>query len=81
MFEQLFDVYQQRLRAGALLDFDDLLLESLRLLDTGDDVAALYKLLGLKARLAPRRASGKQADARRSRSVLIPYPNLSSGTK
>ncbi len=41
-FDQLFDAYVDRLRGADLLDFDDLLLESVRLLTEREDVAALY---------------------------------------
>ena len=43
---------------------------------TRDDVMALYKLLGLRARLSPRQAVLKGATGSRNRSVMIPYPGL-----
>ncbi len=43
IFDQLHDAYVERLRGADLLDFDDLLLDSVRLLEECDDVAALYR--------------------------------------
>ena len=42
-FEDLLERYATRLRAGRLLDFDDLLLEPVRLLDEVDEVRELYR--------------------------------------
>jgi len=41
--DRLYDAYVERLRGADLLDFDDLLLEAVRLLEEQVDVAALYR--------------------------------------
>ncbi len=41
-FDRLFDSYHQRLRTGSLVDFDDLLLEAVRLLQENEELAAMY---------------------------------------
>ena len=42
-FDQLYDAYVERLRGADLLDFDDLLLDAVRLLEESEDTAAIYR--------------------------------------
>jgi len=42
-FDKLYDAYLVRTRQASLLDFDDLLLEALRLLQEREEVAAIYQ--------------------------------------
>jgi len=43
VFDELYDAYVDRLRLADLLDFDDLLLDAVRLLRECDDVARIYR--------------------------------------